>query len=71
MLGMVLYILYSFMIMFFSNTIPVRMLWASPIFVLIGGGHGVAVMMFYAIGSDVTTESNRYFPLSDLFLVPL
>ena len=50
---------YNFTVMWFWKTLPLYMIWASPIFILIGGGEPVATMMFFAIGNDVTTEANR------------
>jgi hypothetical protein len=43
----------------FWRKIPVRLLWLSPVFTLIGGGEVVGSMMFYAIGSDITPQARR------------
>jgi len=50
---------YNFAIMYFWETFPLKLIWLSPMFTLIGGGQAVTNMMFYAIGNDVTTEANR------------
>jgi hypothetical protein len=51
--------IYDIFIMYFWKTLPIRLVWLSPIFLLIGGGHAVTGMMFYAIVSDITTDANR------------
>jgi hypothetical protein len=50
---------WDMMVMRFWRIIPFRLVWVAPIFTIVGGGEAVAAMMFYTIGSDVTTEANR------------
>lgn len=56
---MLLSLIYSMLIMLFWRTVPIRLVWLAPAFTLIGGGEAVTGMMFYAIGSDITTDANR------------
>jgi MFS transporter, PCFT/HCP family, solute carrier family 46 (folate transporter), member 1 len=57
--GMVFGGLYNFAVMSLWKVLPLQLIWASPVFLLIGGGEAVTAMMFYAIGNDLTTEENR------------
>lgn len=57
--GMILSGVWNAVVMWFWKTLPLRLVWLAPIFLFIGGGEGVAGMIFYAVGCDVTTESNR------------
>lgn len=57
--GLLLANCWSLVVLRFWRTIPVRLLWLSPIFTLIGGSEVVASMMFYAIGSDITPQARR------------
>jgi len=50
---------WSFLVMRFWRTLHYRLLWLTPVFMLIGGGEVVGGMMFYAIGSDVTPQAKR------------
>ncbi|KAH8589435.1 major facilitator superfamily domain-containing protein [Bisporella sp. PMI_857] len=50
---------YNLTIMYFWRTFPLRLMWFSPLHVILGGGQTVISMMFYAVGSDVTTDKNR------------
>lgn len=52
--------LYSFGIMYLWEIVPVKLVWACALFELIGGGAAVSTMMLYAMGSDITTDANRY-----------
>jgi len=62
-------------VMYFWKIVPIRLLWLSNLFILVGGGVAVSGMMFYAIGSDVTTDANRatmfLFGASAVFLAEL
>lgn len=46
-------------IIWFSDILPIRLIWLAPLFIFIGGGHATMGSVFYAIGSDITTEANR------------
>ncbi len=57
--GLILASFWQLAVLRFWKTIPIRLLWLSPIFTLIGGGEVVTSMMFYAIGSDITPQARR------------
>lgn len=57
--GIILSGAWSFVVVWFWKVLPIRLIWLCPLFIFIGGGEAVAAMMFFAIGSDITTESNR------------
>lgn len=57
--GMLISGVFSMLVMYFWRALPLRLIWLSPVFMLIGGGEAVTGMSFYAIGSDVTTDANR------------
>jgi MFS family permease len=57
--GIILSACWSFTVMWFWKILPVRLAWLCPLFTFIGGGQAVAAMMFFAVASDVTTDSNR------------
>ncbi|KAG0646746.1 Efflux pump ustT [Hyphodiscus hymeniophilus] len=63
--GLILSGLWSIVVLWFWKVLPIRLVWLCPMFLFIGGGQAVAGMMFFAIGSDVTTESDR----SNIFLL--
>lgn len=43
----------------FPNVFPLRLIWATPIFLVIGGGGGVAGSLVYAILADVFPPAER------------
>jgi MFS family permease len=43
----------------FPNVFPLRLIWATPIFLVIGGGGGVAGSLVYAILADVFPAAER------------
>jgi hypothetical protein len=51
---------FNFIIMALWKVLPLHLVLISPLFVVIGGGEPVAIMMFYAIGNDVIEEAERY-----------
>ncbi|RDW79795.1 hypothetical protein BP6252_04433 [Coleophoma cylindrospora] len=51
--------LWSLNVMWFWRTLPLRLVWLSPLLLFIGGGDVVTAIVFYSIASDVTTEENR------------
>lgn len=57
--GIILSACWSMVVIWFWKTLPIRLVWLCPLFIFIGGGEAVASMMFFAVGCDVTTESNR------------
>ena len=57
--GLVLSGIYNLTILYFWRTFPIRLMWLSPIITIIGGGQFVTNMMFYALGSSVSTDENR------------
>ena len=60
MTGMILSGAWSMVVMWFWKVLPVRLVWLAPAFIFIGGGEAVVGMIFFAVGCDITTESNRY-----------
>jgi len=60
MAGMVLAGLFNLFIMACWRVLPLRLIWISPIFLLIGGGDAVVNMMFFAVANDITSGENRY-----------
>lgn len=58
-LGDVLYKAWVSMVLWFSGTFPVRLVWIGPLFFVIGGGEAVAQNMIFAMVSDITTEATR------------
>ncbi|TGO88791.1 hypothetical protein BPOR_0141g00020 [Botrytis porri] len=61
MTGTILSYLWNIVVMWFWNTLPLRLIWLGPIFTIIGGGPSVGSMAFFAIASDITPEAKRYF----------
>lgn len=59
MVGVVLEALWGLVVMWFWRTLPLRFVWLSPVFTLIGGGTSVGSMAFFAIISDITPEAKR------------
>ncbi|KUJ11846.1 MFS general substrate transporter [Mollisia scopiformis] len=57
--GIILSAIWQMCVMWFWKTLPLRLVWLGPIFILIGGGETVAAMVFYAIACDITPEANR------------
>ena len=43
----------------FPDVFPLRLIWATPIFLVIGGGGGVAGSLVYAILADVFPPAER------------
>ncbi|TGO27295.1 hypothetical protein BPAE_0044g00300 [Botrytis paeoniae] len=58
-LGTILSYLWNIVVMWFWHTLPLRLIWLSPIFTVIGGGPSVGSMAFFAIASDITPEAKR------------
>lgn len=58
--GIILAQCWNLMVVRFWRYMPLRLVWISPIFTLIGGGEAVANMVFFAMGSDITTDEQRY-----------
>jgi hypothetical protein len=48
------------MVCWWWRIFPLRLIWLSPVFQIIGGGGTVIQSVIYAIISDVSTEANRY-----------
>ena len=48
----------------FPDVFTLRLIWATPIFLVIGGGGGVAGSLVYAILADVFPPAERYVRLS-------
>ncbi|RFU28514.1 hypothetical protein B7463_g7814, partial [Scytalidium lignicola] len=46
-------------VMWFSNILPIHLVWVTPIFIFIGGGEATMSTVFFSIGSDISTEANR------------
>ena len=59
LVGLILGFVWSLVVIRFSHVLPVRLVWLSPLFHLIGGGVEVVGMAFYSMASDVTTDANR------------
>jgi len=57
--GTVLSGIFNFTILYFWRTFPIRLMWLSPIITILGGGQYVTNMTFYALGSGVSTNTNR------------
>lgn len=57
--GLVLCAAWQMCVMWFWQTLPLRLVWLGPILYLVGGGEAVAAMTFYAIACDITPEANR------------
>ncbi|KAF4637074.1 hypothetical protein G7Y89_g1021 [Cudoniella acicularis] len=64
-LGLVLAGWYNIMILSFWKTLPLQLIWLSPLILFIGGGEAVTSMVLYAVGSDITTEATR----ANVFLI--
>jgi hypothetical protein len=60
MLGLTLTQIGIAVIAWFWRTFPLRLIWATPIFQIIGGGGTIPAAMLYATISDISTEENRY-----------
>jgi hypothetical protein len=61
MIGAILSEIWIVSVCWFWRTFPLRLIWLSPVFQIIGGGGAVIQSMVYAAISDVSTEANRYF----------
>jgi hypothetical protein len=59
MAGIILNSSMDIIIIYFWKSVPIHLLWLSPIMTFVGGGEAVTGMMFYAVGCDITTEANR------------
>ncbi|KAL2794981.1 major facilitator superfamily domain-containing protein [Aspergillus keveii] len=57
--GFVLNCLIMFVVMWFSDTIPLRAVWASCLTFVFGGGPVVTIAIIYTMMADVTTEEER------------
>ncbi|KAF7954343.1 hypothetical protein EAE96_005468 [Botrytis aclada] len=57
--GVILSYLWNIVVMWFWHTLPLRLIWLSPIFTVIGGGQSVGSMAYFAIASDITPEAKR------------
>ncbi|KAL2834607.1 major facilitator superfamily domain-containing protein [Aspergillus pseudoustus] len=57
--GFVLNCLIMFVVMWFSETIPLRTVWASCLTFIFGGGPVVTIAIIYTMMADVTTEEER------------
>lgn len=60
--GILLSLLFEVFIMSQWLMLPIRVVWLAPFLQFIGGGEKAASAIFFAIISDVTTQSERYFP---------
>jgi len=60
MLGTYLDVTWTYMILRFWHTIPVRLIILAPAFMIIGGGYTVVVAVLYSIAADVESDANRY-----------
>ncbi|KAJ8067506.1 hypothetical protein OCU04_004849 [Sclerotinia nivalis] len=58
-LGILLSLLFEVFIMTEWMMLPIRVVWFAPFLQFIGGGEKTAAAIFYAIISDVTTQSER------------
>ncbi|OQE40915.1 hypothetical protein PENCOP_c005G08124 [Penicillium coprophilum] len=47
------------LIFFFNSALPLRMIWATPIFQIIGGGPQIATAMAYAMVTDIVPSHQR------------
>ncbi|KAJ5382218.1 Major facilitator superfamily domain general substrate transporter [Penicillium concentricum] len=47
------------LIFFFNSALPVRMIWATPVFQIIGGGPQIATAMAYAMLTDMVPSHQR------------
>jgi MFS family permease len=47
------------LIFFFNSALPLRMVWATPVFQIIGGGPQIATAMAYAMVTDMVPGSQR------------
>ena len=56
-----LYSGYLFVIMWFDNIFPLRMVWAGAALFAIGGGPPVISALVWTIVADVATEQQRYY----------
>lgn len=45
---------------------PLRLVWLSSLFSLIGGGESVMSAMVFAMAADVANEGQRYDPVSTI-----
>ncbi|KAB8295335.1 hypothetical protein EYC80_007236 [Monilinia laxa] len=61
-LGILLSLMLEVFIMSEWLMLPIRLVWLAPFLQFIGGGEKAASAIFFAIISDVTTQSERYFP---------
>jgi hypothetical protein len=46
-------------ICWFRETFPIRLIWVTPIFLIIGGGNSVVRSMLFTIMADVTPAEDR------------
>lgn len=54
-----LYIATTFVVLWFSDTIPLRAVWLSSLAWVVGGGPAVAFAVVWTMVSDVTSEDER------------
>lgn len=59
MIGVILCQIWTMTVCWFWHILPLRLIWISPLFQVIGGGGNVAYVMAYAIISDVSAEADR------------
>lgn len=59
LVGLLMKMCWDISVLWFWKTFPIRLVWISPIFLLLGGGGATAGAMVNSIISDVTTEENR------------
>jgi hypothetical protein len=44
----------------FPETFPVKLIWATPSFMILGGGVSMASAMIYTVANDISSEAQRY-----------
>ncbi|RAK77168.1 uncharacterized protein BO72DRAFT_509952 [Aspergillus fijiensis CBS 313.89] len=50
---------WSFLICWFSNTFPIRLILLAPVFEMIGGGPGIIITMIHILAAETATEEKR------------
>jgi len=57
--GILLQMSWQLVVCWFPETLPLRLVWIAPLFMMIGGGDAIATNMVYAMISDLCTDSTR------------
>ncbi|KAL8959416.1 MAG: hypothetical protein Q9193_003720 [Seirophora villosa] len=68
--GMLLSLAWTVLVCWLAGRVPVRLIWLSSLFILIGGGQRVAKAMLFTIVSDTVEASHRTRYMSFLSSIP-